>query len=354
MRASVRRRSRPACSGLFRVCLALTAGACLALVTSFALASKRRIWSFHATSIHQAGYEASYPVHRSSRHHAQADHLASLLPQSDHHTLPPKVDADWTQAPQDSNSPQPYSQTLIATDGTLTRLAIPADEEDPAEVKRAGARRSKNAHAFSLTKFPEVPLLPEGGPIDKISPPVSDELPSPGKYRVVVTADCGIYGRWQVLVHYYWYRRLKVDFPDSAMGGYTRILHCPDADDIMHLVPTIRVQQLPAGIDRGYGPMHRPWAFTQWLARMHVPEQFILMTEPDHILFSPPPLLATPTRPAAFPFVYVDCKAHKWRPHCEDVRFNPNKVPVESIYPVRCCLDVPAFRCVSVCSLVAP
>lgn len=236
-------------------------------------------------------------------------------------------------------------------------------------MKRAGARRSKNAHAFSLAKFPEVIFQPEGGPVGKIEAPDGHEPAVPGKYRVVVTADCQIYGRWQVLVSlpvsqaehpidqstttyitlrgwippenacvqvaYYWYRRLKADFPDSAMGGYTRILHCPYSDDIMHLVPSIQVQQLPAGIDRGYGPMHRPWAFTQWLARMHVPEQYILMTEPDYIFISPPPLLATPTQPAAFPFPYVDCKLQKWRGQCEDVRFNENRIPVDSIYPVR-------------------
>lgn len=122
------------------------------------------------------------------------------------------------------------------------------------------------------------------------------------------------------------------------MGGYTRILHCPVPDDIMHLVPTIQVQQLPFGIDRGYAPMHRPWAFTQWLARMHVPEQYILMTEPDHILVSPPPLLATPTRPVGYFFEYVDCKAPRWRPHCEDVRFNERRIPVESIYQVCPCI----------------
>lgn len=106
----------------------------------------------------------------------------------------------------------------------------------------------------------------------------------------------------------------------------------------MHLVPTVQVDQLPFGIDRGYGPMHRPWAFTQWLARMHVPEQYIFMTEPDHIMVSPPPLLATPRRPVGYSFAYVDCTNTKWRPHCGDIRFNEHNVPLESIYPVRPCM----------------
>lgn len=67
-------------------------------------------------------------------------------------------------------------------------------------MKRAGARKSRNAHAFSQLQFPEIEFSPVGGPVDKIHPPQGDEPPLPGKYRVVVTADCQIYGRWQALV----------------------------------------------------------------------------------------------------------------------------------------------------------
>lgn len=36
--------------------------------------------------------------------------------------------------------------------------------------------------------------------METIVPPQGDSEHLPGKYRVVVTADCQIYGRWQVLV----------------------------------------------------------------------------------------------------------------------------------------------------------
>jgi len=30
---------------------------------------------------------------------------------------------------------------------------------------------------------------------------------------------------WQVRICYYWYKQMKKEFPDSAMGGFTRLLH---------------------------------------------------------------------------------------------------------------------------------
>ena len=30
---------------------------------------------------------------------------------------------------------------------------------------------------------------------------------------------------WQVRVCYYWYKKMKLQYPDSALGGFTRILH---------------------------------------------------------------------------------------------------------------------------------
>jgi hypothetical protein len=140
-------------------------------------------------------------------------------------------------------------------------------------------------------------------------------------------------------VHYHWYRVARAagaaGSHRGALGGYTRVLHCGRPDDIMHPVPTLAVEPLPLGIDRGYGPMHRPWAFTQWLSRAHIPEEFILMSEPDHLLIAPPPLLASLTEPAAAPFAYVDCRAPRFARHCLRGELNPGLVPAERIAPVR-------------------
>ncbi|XP_020424963.1 heme-binding protein 2 [Prunus persica] len=49
------------------------------------------------------------------------------------------------------------------------------------------------------------------------------------------------------------------------MGGFTRILHSGNPDNLMDEIPTMVVDPLPAGLDRGYIVLNRPWAFDQWL-----------------------------------------------------------------------------------------
>lgn len=45
------------------------------------------------------------------------------------------------------------------------------------------------------------------------------------KYHVVTTVDGGVYTEWQVRIHYYWYKQMRLQYPDSPMGGFTRLLH---------------------------------------------------------------------------------------------------------------------------------
>ena len=45
------------------------------------------------------------------------------------------------------------------------------------------------------------------------------------KYHVVTTVDGGVYTEWQVRIHYYWYNQMRLQHPDSSMGGFTRLLH---------------------------------------------------------------------------------------------------------------------------------
>lgn len=120
---------------------------------------------------------------------------------------------------------------------------------------------------------------------------------------------------------------MKAANPSGPFGGYTRVLHATHADDIMHLVPSMVVQRLPPGVDRGYGPMNRPWALSQFLSRAAFAEEFILMTEPDHVFVAAPTLEATINSPAAFPFWYVDCSLPQWAPQCARVEFNERSVP---------------------------
>lgn len=51
--------------------------------------------------------------------------------------------------------------------------------------------------------------------------------------------------------------------------------------------------------------LQRPYAVKQWLEggyTKNIPEQYVLLSEPDHIFILPPPLWATPRKPAAFEF----------------------------------------------------
>lgn len=70
-------------------------------------------------------------------------------------------------------------------------------------------------------------------------------------YLAVITATIPLQ------VNYHSYKRLKAEFPDGPLGGFTRLMHSSRPDDVLHLVPTIVVDHLPDGLDRGYGPMHR-------------------------------------------------------------------------------------------------
>jgi hypothetical protein len=70
-------------------------------------------------------------------------------------------------------------------------------------------------------------------------------------------------------------------------------VHCSGkADNLTDEIPTVVVDPLPPGVDRGYPVLNRPFAFLQWVQKYmdQIPEDYILMAEPDHIFVKPPPL----------------------------------------------------------------
>ncbi|MBA0694917.1 hypothetical protein Goari_005179 [Gossypium aridum] len=123
-------------------------------------------------------------------------------------------------------------------------------------------------------------------------------------FHVALTATDAPYSKWQCRIMYYWYKKQK-DLPGSEMGGFTRILHSGNPDNLMNEIPTVIVDPLPAGLDRGYIVLNRPWAFVQWLEKATIEEEYVLMAEPDHIFITPLPNLAHGGYPAAFPFFYI-------------------------------------------------
>ncbi|KAI5064129.1 hypothetical protein GOP47_0020799 [Adiantum capillus-veneris] len=123
-------------------------------------------------------------------------------------------------------------------------------------------------------------------------------------FHVAVTASNSAYNHWQCRIMYYWYKKFQ-HMPGSEMGGFTRILHSGTNDHLMMEIPTVVVDELPKGVDQGYVVLNRPWAFVQWLQRVPIEEDYIMMAEPDHIIVKPLPNLATEDIPAAFPFFYI-------------------------------------------------
>ncbi|KAK8963552.1 hypothetical protein KSP40_PGU019951 [Platanthera guangdongensis] len=123
-------------------------------------------------------------------------------------------------------------------------------------------------------------------------------------FHVAVTATYAPYSKWQCRIMYYWYKKAK-KMKGSEMGGFTRILHSGEPDNLMDEIPTLVVDPLPAGMDRGYIVLNRPWAFVQWLKVAKIEEDYILMAEPDHIFVNPLPNLSRGDYPAAFSFFYI-------------------------------------------------
>lgn len=123
-------------------------------------------------------------------------------------------------------------------------------------------------------------------------------------FHVALTATDAPYSKWQCRIMYYWFKKMK-DVEGSEMGGFTRVLHSGNPDNLMDEIPTFVVDPLPAGMDRGYVVLNRPWAFVQWLEKAKIEEDYILMAEPDHIFVKPLPNLSRGDYPAAFSFFYI-------------------------------------------------
>ncbi|KAG2242800.1 hypothetical protein Bca52824_095356 [Brassica carinata] len=122
-------------------------------------------------------------------------------------------------------------------------------------------------------------------------------------FHTAVTASDSVYNTWQCRVMYYWFKKAKASAgPGSEMGGFTRILHNGKPDKYMDEIPTFVAQPLPSGMDQGYVVLNRPWAFVQWLQQTDIKEDYVLMSEPDHIIVKPIPNLAKDGFGAAFPF----------------------------------------------------
>lgn len=76
----------------------------------------------------------------------------------------------------------------------------------------------------------------------------------------------------------------------------------------MNEIPTVVVDRLSN--EHGFVVLSRPNAFVQWLKKATIEEDYILMSEPDHLYLRPIPNLMNGEKPAAFPFFYIAPKDH--------------------------------------------
>lgn len=161
--------------------------------------------------------------------------------------------------------------------------------------------------------------------------------PNLNRYHVIVTSDGGPYQAWMTRICYHSYQKVKAAHPDGPMGGFTRLLHSNNSHDaLITIIPTIRVKELPTSLIHTdkylYPPLNRPWAYLEFIVGKHldeIPERYILMSEPDHIFLSPPPLPTSPTIPIAAPFWYMNAT---------DVaasleKYNSKEIPWDKFYP---------------------
>ena len=86
-------------------------------------------------------------------------------------------------------------------------------------------------------------------PITEMPAHVKNRKASKAPFHVALTATDAPYNKWQCRIMYYWYKRQK-NLPGSEMGGFTRILHSGNPDNLMDEIPTVVVDPLPAGKDR--------------------------------------------------------------------------------------------------------
>lgn len=165
------------------------------------------------------------------------------------------------------------------------------------------------------------------------------EPPEERKYHIVISAQ-GSATHWQSRVHYYWYKKIKKQCEtelgsECQMGGFTRILHSGEPDDLMDEIPTFVAQTLPQGVvNDGYVVLNRPWAFVQWIEKAKIPEKYVLMSEPDHVWLKPMPNLMVGKNAAAFPFFYIEPSKAEYLPIVQRFVGPINRTESEKIAPM--------------------
>uniref|UniRef100_A0A7R9VVW4 Hydroxyproline O-arabinosyltransferase-like domain-containing protein n=1 Tax=Chlamydomonas euryale TaxID=1486919 RepID=A0A7R9VVW4_9CHLO len=161
------------------------------------------------------------------------------------------------------------------------------------------------------------------------------------KFHIVTTAQ-GSAVHWQVRIHYYWYKKQKwqceqdLGVDKCEMGGFTRLLHSGEPDDLMDEIPTMVVKPLPADMveNNWYVVLNRPYAFVQWVKQQNIPEKYVLMAEPDHVYIRPLKNFMTSESPAAFPFFYIEPAKKEYQDITMKFTGQVSRTELEQIAPI--------------------
>eukprot|EP00891_Asterochloris_glomerata_P002540 jgi/Astpho2/2540/e_gw1.00048.41.1_t len=178
------------------------------------------------------------------------------------------------------------------------------------------------------------------------------ESPEDRSYHVVITAQ-GSATHWQARVGYYWYLKVRKQCREAGpcdMGGFTRILHSGQADELMDEIPTFVCDPVPSD-NKGYVVLNRPYSFVQWLAKAQITENYVLMGEPDHLWLKPMPNLMKGLHPAAFPFFYIEPARKDYRAITERFTGALTRKQAESIPPIG---NAPTLLSLKQLSIVTP
>ncbi|KDD75345.1 hypothetical protein H632_c731p1 [Helicosporidium sp. ATCC 50920] len=171
-----------------------------------------------------------------------------------------------------------------------------------------------------------------GSAVDPPPDPTEDR-----SFHTVITAQ-GSAVHWQSRVGYYWFLKTRKACRAAGkceMGGFTRVLHSGEADDLMEEIPTYVAQPLPKEHpNHGYVVLNRPYALMQWARDVTLPEKYVLMSEPDHVWLKPMPNLMSGHHPAAFPFFYIEPSTKKNMPLVAKYVGAITKQEAEQIAPI--------------------
>ncbi|CAI5510231.1 unnamed protein product, partial [Closterium sp. Naga37s-1] len=126
-----------------------------------------------------------------------------------------------------------------------------------------------------------------------------------GSIHAMVTSNGNAYMNWQTLLMFHTYKKVASE-PGSNLRFFTRVLHRTKDDELMHLVPTVRVRPLEPKCDDWceYPVADRPFAIQQWLESGDVKGDWIFMIETDY-LFVKPVAIPPMGRAVGFPFGYI-------------------------------------------------